>query len=54
MHSDGQYWFVSYEELGYDVKHQEMKHKSFDAVICTIEWLIHNNHLNPEYLKDKP
>lgn len=54
MHSDGQYWFISYEELGYDVKHQEMRHKSFDAVICTIEWLIHNNHLNTEYLKDKP
>lgn len=54
MHSDGQYWFISYEELGYDVKHQEMRHKSFDVVICMIEWLIHNNHLNPEYLKDKP
>lgn len=54
MHSDGQYWFISYEELGYDVKHQEMRHKSFDAVICMIEWLIHNNHLNPEYLKDEP
>lgn len=54
MHSDGQYWFISYEELGYVVKHQEMRHKSFDAVICMIEWLIHNNHLNPEYLKDKP
>lgn len=54
MHSDGQYWFISYEELGYDVKHQEMRHKSFDAVICMIEWLIHNNHLNPEYLKEKP
>lgn len=54
MHSDGQYWFISYEELGYDVKHQEMRHKSFDAVICMIEWLIHNNYLNPEYLKDKP
>lgn len=39
MHSDGQYWFISYEELGYDVKHQEMRHKSFDAVICMIEWL---------------
>lgn len=54
MNSDGQYWFISYEELGYDVKHQEMRHKSFDAVICMIEWLIHNNHLKPEYLKDKP
>ena len=54
MNSDGQYWFISYEELGYDVKHQEMRHKSFDAVICMIEWLIHNNHLNPEYLKEKP
>lgn len=53
MHSDGQYWFISYEELGYDVKHQEMRHKSFDAVICIIEWLIHNNHLNKEYLKER-
>lgn len=53
MHSDGQYWFISYEELGYDVKHQEMRHKSFDAVICMIEWLIHNNHLNKEYLKER-
>lgn len=54
MNSDGQYWFVSYDELGYDVKCQEMKPKSFDAVICMIEWLIHNNHLNTKYLKDKP
>lgn len=53
MHSDGQYWFISYEELGYDIKHQEMRHKSFDAVICMIEWLIHNNHLNKEYLKER-
>lgn len=53
MYSDGQYWFISYEELGYDVKHQEMRHKSFDAVICMIEWLIHNNHLNKEYLKER-
>lgn len=53
IHSDGQYWFISYEELGYDVKHQEMRHKSFDAVICMIEWLIHNNHLNKEYLKER-
>lgn len=54
MHSDGQYWFVSYEELGYDVKYQEMDLRSFDAVIRMIECLIKNNHLNKEYLKDKP
>lgn len=40
MHSDGQYWFVSYEELGYDVKYQEMDLRSFDAVIRMIECLI--------------
>lgn len=54
MHSDGQYWFVSYEELGYDMKYQEMDLRSFDAVIRMIECLIKNNHLNKEYLKDKP
>lgn len=54
MNSDGQYWSISYEELGYDVKHQEMRSSSFDAIISMIEWLIDNNHLNKEYLKDKP
>lgn len=51
MNSDGKFWFVSYEELGYDVKYQEMDLRSFDAVIRMIECLIKNNHLNPEYLK---
>lgn len=54
MNSDGKFWFVSYEELGYDVKYQEMDLRSFDAVIRMIECLIKNNHLNKEYLKDKP
>ena len=54
MNSDGTFWFISYEELGYDVKHQEMRSSSFDAIISMIEWLIDNNHLNKEYLKDKP
>lgn len=54
MNSDGTFLFISYEELGYDVKHQEMRSSSFDAIISMIEWLIDNNHLNKEYLKDKP
>ena len=54
MNSDGTFWFISYEELGYDVKHQEMRSSSFDAIMSMIEWLIDNNHLNKEYLKDKP
>lgn len=45
------YWFVTYEELDYDVKHQEMKRDLFDAVIATVQWLIDNGHLNKEYLK---
>lgn len=51
INADGQYWFVTYEELGYDVKHQEMNHDLFDAIIDTIQWLIDKNHLNLEYLK---
>lgn len=47
--SDGQYWFVSYEELGYDLKHQEMKQDLFDAVISTIEWLVSEGKFNKEY-----
>lgn len=44
--SDRMYWFVTYEELGYDVKHQEMKKDLFDAVISTIEWLIEEEYFN--------
>lgn len=51
INSDGQYWFITYEELGYDVKHQEMKHDLFDAVISSIQWLIDNGHFNRQYLK---
>lgn len=47
--SDGQYWFISYEELGYDLKHQEMKQDLFDAVISTIEWLVSEGKFNIEY-----
>lgn len=49
INSDCQYWFVSYEELGYDVKHQEMKQDLFEAVITTIEWLISKGKFNKEY-----
>lgn len=51
INSDGQYWFVTYEELIYDIKHQEMNNDLFDAVISTTQWLIYNNHFNKEYLK---
>jgi hypothetical protein len=54
MNSDGSFWFISYEELGYDMKHQEMNIGSFDTAICMIRWLIENSHLNKEYLKEKP
>ena len=51
INSDGMYWFVTYEELGYDVVHQEMKHDLFDCIICTIQWLIDNGQFNKDYLK---
>lgn len=51
VNSDGLYWFITYKELGYDVKHQEMKHDLFDAVISMISWLIAKEHFNSEYLK---
>lgn len=51
MNSDGQYWFITYEELGYDVKHQEMRRYSYDSVISSIQWLIDNGHFNGQYLK---
>lgn len=49
--SDRMYWFVTYEELGYDIKHQEMKRDLFDAIISMIQWLIDNGNFNTEYLK---
>lgn len=49
--SDRMYWFVTYEKLGYDIKHQEMKRDLFDAVISMIQWLIDNGNFNTEYLK---
>ena len=49
--TDSQYWFVTYEELGYDAKHQTMKHSLFDAIVDMIEWLIWNGYFNEEYLK---
>lgn len=51
IYCDRMYWFVTYEELGYDVKHQEMKKDLFDAVISTIDWLIREKYFNKEYLK---
>lgn len=51
MNSDGQYWFITYEELGYDVKHQEIRRYSYDSVISSIQWLIDNGHFNGQYLK---
>lgn len=51
IYCDRMYWFVTYEELGYDVKHQEMKKELFEAVISTIDWLIREKYFNKEYLK---
>lgn len=51
INSSSKYWFVTYEELIYDIKHQEMNNDLFDAVISTTQWLIYNNHFNKVYLK---
>ena len=51
INTDSQYWFVTYEELGYDTKHQTMKHNLFDAIVDMIEWLIWSGYFNEEYLK---
>ena len=51
INSDGMYWFITYEELGYYVVHQEMKRNLFDAVISMIRWLIENRQINKEYLQ---
>ncbi len=51
INSSSKYWFVTYEELIYDIKHQEMNNDLFDAVISTTQWLIYNNHFNKEYIK---
>lgn len=51
INSDGQYWFVSYDELGYDIKNQEMKQDLFDAIISMIDWLITNGYFNKEFVK---
>lgn len=52
INSDGQYWFVTYEELGYDLIHQELKHDLFDSVISMIAWLIDNGHVDKGYIKE--
>lgn len=54
INADDTYWFVTYEELGYDVKHQVMKRDLFEAVIDMMEWLVQNNHFNKEYLIENP
>ena len=54
INADDTYWFVTYEELGYDVKHQVMKRDLFEAVIDMMEWLVQNNHFNKEYLIGNP
>lgn len=53
IYTDNTYWFVTYEELGYDVRHNTMKHDLFDAVIDMIAWLIRHNHFSKKYLTEK-
>ena len=53
IYTDNTYWFVTYEELGYDVRYNTMKHDLFDAVIDMIAWLIRYNHFSKEYLIEK-
>lgn len=48
--TDNQYWFISYEELGYDIKHQIMNSDLFESIISMIDWLIDNGHFNKDYL----
>lgn len=52
INSDGQYWFVSYDELGYDTMFQTMKHNLFDALIDMIAWLVDSGNFNKDYLID--
>lgn len=54
INADDTYWFVTYDELGYDVKHQVIKRDLFDAVIDMMEWLIWNKYFNKEYLIENP
>lgn len=51
INSDDTYWFITYEELGYEVKHQVMKRDLFDAVIDMIAWLIDNGCFNKDLLR---
>ncbi|MFV9824821.1 hypothetical protein ACNANS_18130 [Phocaeicola vulgatus] len=48
--TDNQYWFISYEELGFDIKHQIMNSDLFESIISMIDWLIDNGHFNKDYL----
>lgn len=48
--TDNQYWFISYEELAYDIKHQIMNSDLFESIISMIDWLIDNGHFNKDYL----
>ena len=48
--TDNQYWFISYEELGIDIKHQIMNSDLFESIISMIDWLIDNGYFNKDYL----
>ena len=48
--TDNQYWFISYEELGFDIKHQIMNSDLFESIISMIDWLIDNGYFNKDYL----
>lgn len=48
--TDNQYWFISYEELGFDIKYQIMNSDLFESIISMIDWLIDNGHFNKDYL----
>jgi hypothetical protein len=50
INSDRMYWFVTYEEFGYDVKHQEMSKDLFSALIFMIAWIVDNGYINKEYM----
>ena len=50
INTDGECWVITYEELGYDIKYQVIKHNLFDALVDMIKYLIGECYFNQDYL----
>ena len=50
INTDGKCWFITYEELGYDIKYQVIKQDLFNALVDMIKCLIGECYFKQDYL----